>query len=80
MQRIFTCKDQEWWEGTQGTKNDQRIKQEGVEMMNGTELTEKSENNKKISERINATWIIIADIKLVQSWVRNKLEVWSNVE
>ena len=33
MQKIFTCKDIEWWEGTQGTKNDQRIKQE---VMNGT--------------------------------------------
>ena len=33
----------------QGTKNDQRTKQEVVKMMNRTELTGKSENNKKIS-------------------------------
>ena len=39
----------------QGTKNDQRIKQEVVKMMNGMELTGKSENNKKISEKINTT-------------------------
>ena len=36
-------------------KNDQRTKQEVVEMMNGTELTGKSENNKKINRKINAT-------------------------
>ena len=35
-------------------KNDQRTKQEVVEMMNRTELMEKSENNKKISRKINA--------------------------
>ena len=39
----------------QGTKNDQRTKQEVVKMMNGMELTGKSENNKKISKKINAT-------------------------
>ena len=39
----------------QGTKNDQRTKQEVVEMMNGTELMGKLENNKKISRKINAT-------------------------
>ena len=38
-----------------GTKNDQRTKQEVVEMMNGMKLTEKSKNNKKISRKINAT-------------------------
>ena len=35
--------------------NDQRTKQEVVKMMNRTELTEKSESNKKISGKINAT-------------------------
>ena len=35
----------------QGTKNDQRVKQEVVKMMNGTGMTEKLENNKKISKR-----------------------------
>ena len=39
----------------QGMKNDQRIKQEGVEMMNRTEFMGKLENNKKISEKINTT-------------------------
>ena len=39
----------------QGTKNDQRIKQEVVEMMNGMEMTGKLENNKKINEKINTT-------------------------
>ena len=38
----------------QGTKNDQRTRQEVVKMMNGMELTGKSENNKKISRKINA--------------------------
>ena len=32
-------------------KNDQRTKQEVVEMMNGTKLTGKSENDKKISRK-----------------------------
>ena len=36
-------------------KNDQITRQEVVEMMNGTELTGKLENNKKISRKINAT-------------------------
>ena len=35
----------------QGTKNEQRIKQEVVKMMNRTGMTEKLENNRKISKR-----------------------------
>ena len=38
-----------------GTKNDQRVKQEVVKMMNRMELTGKLENDKKISRKINAT-------------------------